>query len=79
MATYFGSDDEEGPPEFIGLEALPPPEAAPVASALEAAQEHEERLQPFERVSCPHGSTGSSLATDSHQHLRLLLHFDAAA
>ena len=61
MATYFGSDDEEGPPEFIGLEALPPPEAA-----LEAAEEPEERLQPCEMVSCRFASILSLLSLATH-------------
>lgn len=56
MATYFGSDDEEGLPEFIGLEGLPPPAPAPLGPMLVAAEEPEEELQPYEKVHGPPAS-----------------------
>ena len=53
IATNFGSDDEEGPPEFIGLEALPPPEASPVPEPPVIPETPPETLQPYEMVHHP--------------------------
>ena len=53
IATNFGSD-EEGPPDFIGLEALPPPEASPVKEAAVVPEQAPETLQPYEMVQRPH-------------------------